>query len=477
MLERTNVRDADPGGDRRPGRADRRRPVVHLAAPGAARAGRLHRARRRPAADGQAAVRGRARSGSAPAAWSATRRCGPRPCSTSRRGRARLGLGVAGVVASPLPGPAGNVEFFLWLRRGAARRPTPDARSRRAAWPVRPGRRDPVRAAGHPHRPPGHASTTPGTVAARPDRGRLRGAGARRGGRRPRHPDAGVGAGRRSRRRRRRRDRLRARRRRHVPARGRAGPPGQGPAARASTSARSASSPRPRPDDLDQTRPATSWHATYTVEERLTLDVRRRAGRRAGRRVAGRSTRCRVEKGERERMLELLVDVDGRPLSRYGCDGVVCATPDRLDGVRVLRRRPGGVAGGEALLLVPISAHALFSRPLVTAPTRPSTITVDPYTALAVLCCDGRRVFDLPPGARVDGAPRRRCRCGSPGCTRGRSPTGWWPSSACRWTAGAATSAEPRGWLAILSARAVPEIAHHRASASSRTPRCSWPGA
>jgi 23S rRNA (cytidine1920-2'-O)/16S rRNA (cytidine1409-2'-O)-methyltransferase len=30
------------------------------------------------------------------------------------------GLGVAGVTASPLPGPAGNVEYFLWLRRGAA---------------------------------------------------------------------------------------------------------------------------------------------------------------------------------------------------------------------------------------------------------------------------------------------------------------------------------------------------------------------
>jgi len=32
---------------------------------------------------------------------------------------AELGLGVAGVTRSPLPGPAGNVEFFLWLRRGA----------------------------------------------------------------------------------------------------------------------------------------------------------------------------------------------------------------------------------------------------------------------------------------------------------------------------------------------------------------------
>jgi NAD+ kinase len=50
---------------------------------------------------------------------------------------------------------------------------------------------------------------------------------------------------------------------------------------------------------------------------------------------------------------------------------------------------------------VPISAHALFSRPLVTAPTSSFVLTVDPYTSFAVLCCDGRRTWDLPPGARV----------------------------------------------------------------------------
>ena len=37
------------------------------------------------------------------------------------RQAARLGWGVAGVARSPLPGPSGNVEFFLWLRRGALR--------------------------------------------------------------------------------------------------------------------------------------------------------------------------------------------------------------------------------------------------------------------------------------------------------------------------------------------------------------------
>jgi len=34
-----------------------------------------------------------------------------------------------------------------------------------------------------------------------------------------------------------------------------------------------------------------------------------------------------VEKAARERMLELVVEIDNRPVSRWGCDGVVCATP------------------------------------------------------------------------------------------------------------------------------------------------------
>ena len=108
------------GSGRRPGRPGRGGPVLHLAAAGAARPGRGARATgRRPGADGQAAVRGRPGARSAPAASCASRGCAPRRCAASPRRPATLGLGVAGVTASPLPGPAGNVEYFLWLRRDA----------------------------------------------------------------------------------------------------------------------------------------------------------------------------------------------------------------------------------------------------------------------------------------------------------------------------------------------------------------------
>ena len=139
---------------------------------------------------------------------------------------------------------------------------------------------------------------------------------------------------------------------------------------------------------------------TYTVDERLTLDVRAEYD---GRLIAESFAlnEVSVEKGQRAQMLELLVDVDGRPLSRYGCDGVVCATPTGSTAYAFSAGGPVVWPEVEALLLVPVSAHALFSRPLVTAPTSTFSITVDPYTSFAVLCCDGRRTWDLPPGARV----------------------------------------------------------------------------
>jgi len=139
---------------------------------------------------------------------------------------------------------------------------------------------------------------------------------------------------------------------------------------------------------------------SYTVDSRLTVDARAELDGQ----VLAESwalNEVSVEKAHRERMLEVMVDVDGRPLSRYGCDGVVCATPTGSTAYAFSGGGPVVWPEVEALLLVPISAHALFSRPLVTAPTSTIVITVEPYAAAAVMSCDGRRTFELPPGARV----------------------------------------------------------------------------
>jgi NAD+ kinase len=138
----------------------------------------------------------------------------------------------------------------------------------------------------------------------------------------------------------------------------------------------------------------------YTVDERLTLDVEVECDGV----VTARSwalNEVSVEKGAREKMLEVMVDVDGRPLSRYGCDGVICATPTGSTAYAFSAGGPVVWPDVEAMLFVPISAHALFSRALVTAPTSTITITVEPYTTFALLSCDGRRVFNLAPGGVV----------------------------------------------------------------------------
>jgi NAD+ kinase len=140
----------------------------------------------------------------------------------------------------------------------------------------------------------------------------------------------------------------------------------------------------------------------YTAEDRLTIDVSvTRDGEMVWQTFA--LNEASVEKAARERMLEVVVEVDGRPLSRWGCDGVVCATPTGSTAYNFSAGGPVVWPGVEALLMVPISAHALFARPLVVAPTSELAVEViAPAEASGVLWCDGRRSVDLPPGARIE---------------------------------------------------------------------------
>lgn len=141
----------------------------------------------------------------------------------------------------------------------------------------------------------------------------------------------------------------------------------------------------------------------YAVEERMTLDVTVTSG---GQRVDGgwALNDAVVAKADRSRMLDCVVAVDDRPVSQWGCDAVVCATPTGSTAYAFSGGGPIVWPEVEALLVVPIGAHALFARPLVTAPHSLVTIDVLPRTgepASVRLWCDGRRLVDLPPDARV----------------------------------------------------------------------------
>jgi NAD+ kinase len=154
-------------------------------------------------------------------------------------------------------------------------------------------------------------------------------------------------------------------------------------------------------DDVESTIEAIVARR-FTVEERLTVDVQVFRDKELVTSTFA-LNEASVEKAARERMLELVVEVDGRPLSRWGCDGVVCATPTGSTAYNFSAGGPVVWPVVEALLMVPISAHALFARPLVVAPTSVLAVEVLARTEGAgVLWCDGRRTVDLPPGARIE---------------------------------------------------------------------------
>ena len=158
-------------------------------------------------------------------------------------------------------------------------------------------------------------------------------------------------------------------------------------------------------DDVEYTIDAIV-NRRYSSEERLTLDVSVYRDVEGGKELVCSTwalNEASVEKAARERMIEVVVEIDGRPLSRWGCDGVVCATPTGSTAYNFSAGGPIVWPGVEALLMVPISAHALFARPLVVAPTSVLAVEVMARThGSGVLWADGRRTVDLPPGARIE---------------------------------------------------------------------------
>jgi NAD+ kinase len=155
------------------------------------------------------------------------------------------------------------------------------------------------------------------------------------------------------------------------------------------------------PEDAEQTIDAIV-DRRYTAEDRLTLDVTVHHDKELVARTFA-LNEASVEKAARKRMIEVVVEIDGRPLSRFGCDGVVCATPTGSTAYNFSAGGPIVWPGVEALLMVPLSAHALFARPMVVAPESVLAVELlDDSETTGVLWCDGRRTVDLPPGARIE---------------------------------------------------------------------------
>lgn len=146
----------------------------------------------------------------------------------------------------------------------------------------------------------------------------------------------------------------------------------------------------------------------YVVEERMTLDVAIRAGGELLDRGWA-LNEASLEKGPRLGVLGVVLEVDGRPVSSFGCDGVLVSTPTGSTAYAFSAGGPVLWPDLEAILVVPNNAHALFARPMVTSPNASIAIEIEAGGHDALVFCDGRREMVIPAGGRLEVT-----RCGTP---------------------------------------------------------------
>ncbi|MFE5777336.1 NAD kinase [Brachybacterium sp. NPDC056505] len=142
----------------------------------------------------------------------------------------------------------------------------------------------------------------------------------------------------------------------------------------------------------------------YDIEERSTIDIVIRGPKDQILHTDWALNDASLEKADRQKMIYVVIEIDGRPVSSFGCDGVLLTSPTGSTAY-------GFSAGGpiiwpevDAFLVVPLAAHALFSRPLVLGRSSEAAIelTVENRDE-GVLTLDGRRTIDITPGMRVEG--------------------------------------------------------------------------
>ncbi|MBO3087389.1 NAD kinase [Cellulomonas dongxiuzhuiae] len=140
----------------------------------------------------------------------------------------------------------------------------------------------------------------------------------------------------------------------------------------------------------------------YDVEERSTLEVRVID-------AAGTVQDCwalneaALEKTDPARMIEVVIEVDGRPLSSFGCDGLVAASATGSTAHAFSAGGPVVWPDVRGMVLVPLAAHTLFARPLVMGPSSVLAVEIlERSPSTAVVTCDGRRQLPVARGTRIE---------------------------------------------------------------------------
>jgi NAD+ kinase len=135
----------------------------------------------------------------------------------------------------------------------------------------------------------------------------------------------------------------------------------------------------------------------FTVESRMVLSF---AHNRAGKVIStGWALNDLVIEKQNPRMIEVFLEIDGRPLSKWGCDGVLCATPTGSTAYAFSAGGPVVWPEVAALVLLPLSAHALLAKPMVISPN--SNIQITLLSDEALLTADGFRSEEIQSGDSI----------------------------------------------------------------------------
>ncbi|MCZ9294954.1 NAD kinase [Corynebacterium yonathiae] len=140
----------------------------------------------------------------------------------------------------------------------------------------------------------------------------------------------------------------------------------------------------------------------YRIEDRLTIDVSifDEEGNLLNRSWA--LNEASVENQNRSGVLDAILEIDRRPVSSFGCDGVLISTPTGSTAYAFSAGGPVLWPSLDAILVVPNNAHALFTKPLVVSPNSLVAVESTMRTTPATVILDGFREFAMPPGARVE---------------------------------------------------------------------------
>lgn len=139
----------------------------------------------------------------------------------------------------------------------------------------------------------------------------------------------------------------------------------------------------------------------YQIEHRMTLDVSVIVDGQV-RSQGWALNEASLEKGTHQGVLGVVVSIDDRPVSAFGCDGVLVSSPTGSTAYAFSAGGPVVWPDLEAIIVVPNNGHALFARPMVTNPNAVIAVDVGPDNADAVVLCDGRREAAVPAGARLE---------------------------------------------------------------------------